>query len=50
MNDFDKTLFKPYEVSRRGHVRLQYKVFPDGVAKLRKWNYRAKRWGRWGLL
>lgn len=38
--------FKTTEKSRRGVVRVQMKVIV-GVLKVRKWNYRSKRWGRW---
>lgn len=38
--------FKPEEKSRRGIVRVQMKTF-GAVLKVRKWNYRKKRWGAW---
>lgn len=34
---------------KRNIVRVQLKNF-DGTLKCRKWNYTAKRWGKWAPL
>ena len=38
--------FKPGEQRKNGIVRVQIKLFDDGI-KYRKWNYRTKRWSKW---
>lgn len=45
-----KLTYSPAETSKRtGHHRVQAKMI-DGVAKVRKWNYKTRRWGKWALL
>jgi hypothetical protein len=39
-------MFRECERSKRGLIRVQIK--DDGVTmKVRKWNYRERRWGKW---
>lgn len=40
--------FSPSE-KKKELVRVRIKDF-DGVLKVSKWNYRARRWGKWAPL